>query len=123
MNKYLSLENRLIEYSVTVIKFTRSLIKDDSCRYLSNQLIRSSCSSALNYGEARDAESRRDFIHKMKICLKELRETSVWLKILAEAKLVRQRNELEALLNENNQLISIFVASAKTARKNQKKTS
>jgi len=87
------------------------------------QLLRSGTSPAPNYGEAQGAESRSDFIHKMKICLKELRETRVWLKIIAKTKLIKPELKLKLIVEENDQLISIFVASIKTARKNKMKTS
>ena len=71
----------------------------------------------------RTAESRADFIHKMKISLKELRETSVWLLMIIRANLIKEISKLESVADENNQLISIFVASIKTANQNKKKTS
>ncbi|PTX58740.1 four helix bundle protein [Kordia periserrulae] len=70
---------------------------------------------ALNYGEARSAESSRDFLHKMKLCLKELRESIVNMKILKQAQLIKDKEIINRLIDENNQLISIFVASIKTA--------
>ncbi len=76
-----------------------------------------------NYGEARDAESRADFIHKMKVSLKELRETKVWLLITRKANLILPASKLEPLIDESNQLISIFVASVKTAKQNKSKNS
>ncbi|HLB75042.1 MAG TPA: four helix bundle protein [Sedimentisphaerales bacterium] len=63
-------------------------------------------------------KSRKDFVHKMKICLKELRETSGWLKIIRRRDLLKRKGELEALIGECNELISIFVKSIKTARNN-----
>jgi four helix bundle protein len=89
--------------------------------HIAGQLIRSGTSSAPNYGEAQSAESRPDFIHKMKICLKELRETRVWLLMIEKVDIIKQKSKLESLINENNELISIFVKSVNTAR--QKKTS
>jgi len=76
--------------------------------------------SGLNYGEAQGAESRKDFIHKMKICLKELRETVVCLKILVKAELLGAES-LHPLIVETNELISIFVTSIGTAKKNMEK--
>jgi len=80
-------------------------------------LIRSSTSVALNYGEARSGESSKDFLHKMKISLKELRESYINMKIQKGAKLILNVEELDRLFDENNQLISIFMASIKTASK------
>ena len=71
------LENRVVDFTVMVVKISNSLPKTRTCYYLSDQIIRSSISPSLNYAEARDAESRKDFIHKLKIVLKELRETMV----------------------------------------------
>ncbi len=95
--------------------------KSKAGNHIAGQLIRSGTSSAPNYGEAQSAESRADFIHKMKVSLKELRETLVWLKMIKRAKFIEPSSKLEPLLDENNQLISIFVASLQTAR--EKKTS
>jgi len=69
------------------------------------------------------AESRSDFIHKMKISLKELRETRVWLLMIIRASIISPTSKLELLLDENNQLISIFVKSIDTAKRKSKKTS
>jgi four helix bundle protein len=74
-----------------------------------------------NYGEAQDAESRADFIHKMKVSLKELRETKVWLLIIGKANLLKPTSKLDPLIDESNQLISIFMASLKTAKQKKKK--
>ena len=88
------------------------------------QLIRCGTSPAPNYGEAQSAESRSDFIHKVKVCLKELRETRIWLLMMVKANIIRPASNLEPLVHENNELISIFVTSVKTARqKEDKKTS
>ena len=89
-------------------------------RHLASQIIRSATSPALNYGEVQGAESRDDFIHKMKICQKELRETFVCLKLIEKRGWFAQ-GKMTALINESNELIAIFVASSKTA--NLKKSS
>ena len=88
--------------------------------HLAGQLIRSGTSPALNYGEAQSGESRKDFIHKIKIVLKELRESYVCLKIIYRSKLCKSEEKMKLALNENNELISIFVKSAETAQKNLK---
>ena len=119
--KKFDLEDRLIDFAVRVISVAGSLPKSKAGNHISGQLIRSGTSPAPNYGEAQSAESRADFIHKMKISLKELRETLVWLKMIKKAKFIEPPSKLESLLDENNQLISIFVASLKTAK--EKKTS
>ena len=91
--------------------------------HIAGQLIRCGTSPAPNYGEAQSAESRSDFIHKMKVSLKELRETRIWLLMIVKANLIKPASKLEPLINENNELISIFVTSVKTAKEKNKKTS
>jgi len=91
-------------------------------KHLGGQLVRSSTSPAANYGEAQAAESRPDFIHKMKISLKELRETKIWLEMAVRAQMI-ESDKVAPLLDGNEQLISIFVASINTARDNHKKSS
>lgn len=87
-------------------------------KHISGQLVRSGSSPALNYGEAQAAESREDFIHKMKISLKELRETFVCLKLITKRKYFPE-DKLVPLMQENNELISIFVKSIGTAKNNK----
>jgi four helix bundle protein len=72
----------------------------------------------LNYGEAQGGESRRDFIHKIKIVLKELRETFVCLKIIERSKQFSSKELIERAIKENDELVAIFVKSAETAQKN-----
>ena len=117
------LEDRLIDFAVRVIRVAESLPKSKVGIHIAGQLIRSGTSPAPNYGEAQSAESRLDFIHKMKICLKELRETRTWLRMIVRASLIKPESKIEPLLDENDQLISIFVTSIRTARQNQKKNS
>jgi len=112
------LENRIIKFSASVIKISRFLPGNLEGKHLSNQLIRSGSSIALNYGEAQAGESRKDFIHKMKVSLKELRETFVCLKLIEEINLLKNTGELKKVIKENNELISIFVISVKTAINN-----
>ena len=113
-----NLEDRLINFAVAVIAIAENLKKTYAGIHLSTQIIRSSSSAALNYGEAQSAESRKDFVHKIKVVLKELRETYVNLKIIHKSKLHSSESEIAQVLSENNELISIFVASAETASKN-----
>ena len=117
------LEDRLIEFAVRIIRMVESLPPSKVGEHITGQIVRSGTSAAPNYGEAQSAESRSDFIHKMKICLKELRETKVWLRIIAKAELIKPESKLEPLIDENNQLISIFVSSIKTAKQKDKKSS
>ena len=117
--KTFDLEERLIDFAVRIIRIAESLPKTKVGNHIAGQLIRCGTSPAPNYGEAQSAESRSDFIHKMKICLKELRETKVWLKIIVRAGLIKPKSKLEPDIIENDELISIFMASIKTAKQNK----
>lgn len=121
MNKY-QLEERIIDYSVIILKIASSIQKTRPGFVLGGQIIKSGTSSALNYGEALGAESKKDFIHKIQIVIKELKETYVALKIIKKADLYSDLGLLEEALNETNQLISIFVKTVVTSKKinNQK---
>jgi len=99
------LEERLINFAVLILDIAESMPLNYGAAHLSKQIARSGTAPALNYGEAHASESRADFIHKMKVALKELRESFVCLKIIE-------------IKRENNELISIFVKSIKTAQQN-----
>jgi four helix bundle protein len=114
------LEDRLIDFAVLIIEIVNEMPNTKAGNHLSGQLVRSGTSPALNYGEAQSAESRKDFIHKIKVVLKELRESFVCLKIIFEARLFKTKIKIEAALKENDELISIFVKSVETAQKNLK---
>jgi four helix bundle protein len=117
------LEERLIDFAVRIIRIAESLPKTKIGNHIAGQLIRCGTSPAPNYGEAQSAESRSDFIHKMKIYLKELRETKVWLLIVIKANLIKSKVKLEPDIIENDELISIFMASIRTAKQNKQKPS
>lgn len=117
------LEERLVEFGVKIAEIVESLPNSRTGPYLANQLIRSGLSPALNYGEAQSAESRSGFIHKMKIVLKELRESSISLKLIRRLSLIKTSEKIEPLTDEVNQLIAIFVKSVETAQKNRTKQS
>jgi four helix bundle protein len=112
------LEERLIEFAVRIINVIESLPNTKAANHIGGQLLRSGTAPAPNYGEAQSAESRKDFVHKMKIALKELRESLVWLKIIERKPLCKPELMTE-ILQECNELISIFVASVKTAEENK----
>ena len=122
-DKTFDLEDRLIDFAVRIISAAESLPKMKVANHIAGQLIRCGTSPAPNYGEAQSAESRADFVHKMKVCLKELRETRVWLLMIVRAKLIKPVSKLDSLIQENNELISIFVTSTRTAKKVKKKIS
>lgn len=88
-SRIFDLEERLIDFAVRIIRTVESLTKTKVGNHVAGQLIRCGTSLAHNYGEAQSAESRADFIHKMKVCLKELRETRVWLIMIVRANLIK----------------------------------
>jgi len=110
------LEDRLIQFGITIIKMTEKIPNTRSGNVLGGQIVRSCTSPALNYGEAQAAESRKDFIHKFKIILKELRETKVCLKLIKGSGLVKDKNLINMSEKENDELIAIFVKSIVTAQ-------
>jgi four helix bundle protein len=112
------LEDRLIEFAVLIIRITESLFNTKAGNYIGGQLVRSGTSPALHYGEAQSAESRNDFIHKLKILLKEIRESRSAMKIIKNTPLAENMELIEKGLLECNELISIFVKSIETAKKN-----
>jgi four helix bundle protein len=119
--KRTELEERLISFSTRIIEIADQLTGSPASRYYADQMVRSSGSSALNYGEAQAAETYRDFIHKNKIVLKELRETIICLKIVTRSSLFLKKDMIFSTINEADELISIFVATIKTAQKNHEK--
>ena len=113
-----NIEDRLVDFAVRVIGVVEALPNTKAGNHVAGQLVRSGTSPAPNYGEAQSAESRNDFIHKMKLSLKELRETLVWLKII-ERKPLCPPERLGPILKECDELIAIFVASIQTAESNK----
>ena len=113
--KIFNLENRLIEFTATIIAIADSLPRSRAGTQIAGQLIRSGSSPTIHYGEVQSAESRRDFVHKMKVVLKELRETLIALKLLRRTKLRTSTERLEWALNECGQLIAIFSKGVQTA--------
>jgi len=117
-----ALEERLIDFSVLIIDLVNEISKTKAGYHLAGQIIRSGTSVSLNYGEARGAKSKKDFIHKMRIILKELRETFINLKIIHQSNLYKTEQKMIHAEQESNELISIFVKSIKTARQNLNKS-
>jgi four helix bundle protein len=110
------LEERLVDFAVQIIALAESLPSSKTGSHIAGQLVRSETSPTLNYGEAQSAESRSDFIHnKMKIVLKELRETSISLKIVKRTGLAESTGKLTSTTNECHELIAIFAKSLQTA--------
>ena len=110
------LKDRLIDYAVRIIRLTEALPNTKAGAHVAGQILRSGTSPAPNYGEALAAESQADFIHKLKIALKELRETEIWLKIIARAKMVSSAKQLAPLLTETDELSAILFTSIQTAK-------
>ena len=120
-NKKFDLEERLIDFAVSIINITENLNNTRAGNHIAGQLVRSGTSPALQYGEAQSAESRNDFVHKLNISLKELRESLVSLKIIKKVPLTEKLDLVEKALTECNELISIFVKSIETAKKDNDK--
>jgi four helix bundle protein len=116
-SKKYDLSERLIEFAVRIIELVERLPRTLAGRHVGGELLRCGTSPAPNHAEAQGAESRRDFVHKMSIGLKELRETKVWLKITQRKMAKGIEKNLEWLLNESDELIKIFVSSVKTAER------
>ncbi|MCB9136783.1 MAG: four helix bundle protein [Caldilineaceae bacterium] len=113
------IEERLIGFAVRMIALCSHLPNSTAGRHIGRQIMRSGTSPAPNYAEARSAESVNDFIHKLRICLKELNETRIWLRIITDSRLIKPER-LADLQTECDELCRILAASIKTAtrRKN-----
>src|SRR5712692_5117635 len=113
------LEERLIDFAVRIVKLSARLPKTAAGRHIAGQIMRSGTSPAPNYGEARGAESAADFVHKLGIVLKELNETSIWLRIIERSEILR-RELLTDIIEENSELCKIIRSSLRTARMRKK---
>jgi len=113
------LEERLIDFAVRIVKLSSCLPKTPAGKHIAGQILRSGTSPAPNYGEARGAESHADFVHKVRIVLKELNETSIWLLVIERSHIIKPEL-LTDIIRENNELCRIFTASLATARKGKK---
>jgi four helix bundle protein len=109
------LHRRLISFGARTTRISKMLPRTDEGRYISQQLLRSGLAAAPNYAEARAAESRADFIHKLRIVLKELNETKSWLEQIVTNNLF-SRDKMGPIIAENQELCWIIAASIKTAR-------
>jgi four helix bundle protein len=109
------LEERLIDFAVRIVKLSANLPRTPAGKHIAGQIMRSGTSPAPNYGEARGAESHADFVHKLRIVLKELNETSIWLRVIERSQLLKKELLVE-LIQENKELCRIFTSSLKTAR-------
>lgn len=112
-----SLSERFLNFAVNIMKLDSQLCKTYSGRHIYGQLFRAGTSSGANYEEARAGESRADFIHKMQLVLKELRESNFWIKLIISSKLITTQEEvLKFLLKESMELAGITVKSVLTAK-------
>lgn len=112
------LQERIVTFAVQVCDIIESLPATRIGNHVASQLTRCATAPGPNYGEAQGAESRRDFIHKLKVCLKELRETHVWLQFIQRMNLAAEE-ETAAAICESDELIAIFVKSITTAQQNE----
>jgi four helix bundle protein len=108
------LEERLLEYAARIIRLVERLPDSRAGNHIAAQLLRSGTSPLPNHGEAQAAESRKDFIHKLKICHKELRESRRWLRLIQRVPLLKPA-QVQPLADETEELIRIFAASLRTA--------
>lgn len=115
------LEDRLVEFASRVIDVVEALPNTRAGNYIAGQLVRCGLAPALLYGEAQSAESRDDFIHKMKIVLKELKETRVCIKLIIKKQMIKPATRMDDLKKECEELIRIISKSIETARKNNRK--
>ena len=113
------LEGRLIDFAVRIVKLIARLPRTPAGKHIAGQILRSGTSPAPNYGEARGAESHADFVHKLRIVLKELNETSIWLRVINNSQILKTEL-LKEIMRENAELCRIFTASLKTARNESK---
>ena len=113
------LEDRILEFASMIIDVTEALPSTRAANHVAGQLLRAGTSPLGNHGEAQSAESSEDFIHKMKICLKELRETHRWARLVARKHWLGNEPGLAFLLKEGDELIRIFKASVRTAEHNR----
>lgn len=111
------LEDRLIDFAVLTAKIINEMPNDKFSNHLANQLVRSCTSPALNYGETQGAESKKDFIHKMSVVLKELRESHNCLRMIKKSNSYKSELSLTKAITECNELVSIFYRSVETASK------
>ena len=113
------LKDRLLEFSVRVMDVVEALPNSRVGNHVAGQLIRCGTSPAANYNEAISAESRNDFLHKLSVALKELRETAFWLEVTRRRNLIKPAARLEPLIKECGELIAIVAASIRTAESNR----
>jgi four helix bundle protein len=115
MSRNRDLDERLLEYAARIVKLVEALPNTIAGRRIGDQLLRCGTSPGANYEEAQGAESKNDFVHKLQIALKELRESNYWLRLLAKAEIM-QLDRLTSLIEESNELRAILSKSVATAK-------
>jgi four helix bundle protein len=116
------LEERLLEFSAQIIRLVDALPNTRAANHVAGQLLRSGTSPYGHHGEVEAAESRKDFVHKLKVCLKELKElkeTNRWLRLVQKSEMLPEKS-MAPILVENEELIRIFFTSIRTAEQNSK---
>jgi four helix bundle protein len=113
------LGDRLLEYAAAIVRLVEKMQSTRAANHVGGQLLRSGTSPLFNHGEAQAAESPNDFVHKMKVCLKELRESDRALRLVDKVPLSHEPATVDSLLRETDELIRIFVTSIRTAEKNK----
>lgn len=111
------IQERLIQFAVDVIKLCSMLPNTPAGRHIAGQLLRCGTSPAPNYGEARGAESRKDFTHKLGVVLKELNESGIWLEVIKRSELLTF-DIIQPVAAESNEPSRIISSSIRTANKN-----
>ncbi len=112
------IQDRLVDLAIAIVHLAAHLPRNPAGRHVAAQILRSGTSPAPNYGEARGAESNADFVHKLRVALKELNETAIWLQIIRKSRM--SQLELDGLMKETQELARILVSSIRTASRNDK---
>ena len=118
--RHYDLQDRLVDYAVRIMKLSEALPDTKAGKHVSAQVLRSGTSPAPKHAEAQSAESMADFVHKLKIALKELRETQIWLRIIAKASMIKPPSNLAPIQRETDELIAIVFTSIETAKGNKR---
>jgi four helix bundle protein len=108
------IQSRLVDLAIAIVHLAAHLPRTPAGQHVAAQILRSGTSPAPNYGEARGAESKADFVHKLRVALKELNETAIWLQIIRRSRM--NQLELDGLIKENQELSRILVSSIKTIK-------
>jgi four helix bundle protein len=120
-DKKYDLEDRLVDFTCRMIDVVEALPKTRAGNYIAGQLVRSCHSPTFNYGEVQGAESRNDFIHKMSVVLKELKECRTALKIIIKKQMIKPVSKLSGVFQETEELVAIIGKSISTAQSNKGK--